>query len=128
MRKILYIIILLVCVLCPVNRLDIAKLEPVEAVAITVKDGIVRLITDTQSEGEGETAEKALRALKNNSPAIIYLDTARFLLVGEGAENAAQELTAYLRSDVRVAPYSGRNVKEETMYLDSHKLTSKPWG
>lgn len=128
MRKILYVIILLVCVLCPVKRLDVAKLEPVEAVAITVEDGIVRLVTDTQSEGEGETAEEALRALKDNSSAIIYLDTARFLLVGEGAQNAAQELAAYLRANVRIAPYRGTDVKEETRYLDSHKLSSKPWG
>ena len=128
MRKLFYIVILLLCFVCPVKRMDIAKLEPVEAVAVTVKDGMVRLITDTQAEGEGITAEEALKMLKDKAQGIIYLDTARFLLVGEDAKEAAQSLLEYMRKDIRTAPYGGTDVKEEAKRLDSHDLSAKPWG
>ncbi len=128
MRRLLYIVILSLCLFSPVKRLDIAKLEPVEAVAVVVRDGVVHIRTDTQSEGKGSTAEEALKALKENAPGIIYLDTARFLLVGEDAWEAADDLEGYLHSNIRIAPYRGTDVKEEAKYLDAHDLASKPWG
>lgn len=128
MRKLFYIIILVLCFLCPVKRLDIAKLEPVEAVTITVRDGFVHLLTDTESEGEGVTVAEAVQSLKEKTPGIIYLDTARFLLIGEKAQGAAEELKKYLRANVRSAPYCGADIIEEVKRLDAHSLAEKPWG
>ena len=128
MRRLFYIIILALCFLGPAKRLDIAKLEPVEAVAVTVRNGIVHLITDTKSEGKGTTVEAALQSLKENATGIIYLDTARFLLIAENAQDAANQLMAYLRQNIRIAPYRGTDVKEEAKHLDAHDMSAKPWG
>lgn len=126
MRILLYIVILAAMLFAPVDRLDIAKLEPVEAVAIYMEDGQVALQTDGESMGIGNTAQEALADLKENALAVIYLDTADYLLIGEGAENAAQDLRQYLRESVQIGKYNGGNVKEEAKYLDVHGNAAKP--
>lgn len=128
MRTQLYIVLLGLMLLAPVKRLDVSKLEPVEAVAVTLENGMVCLTTDTEAEGKGITAEEALLSMKENTSGIIYLDTARFLLIGENAEDAAQDLKSWLRKNVRICKYSGSDVKEETKRLDAHDLSTKPWG
>ena len=127
MRKVIYAALILLSLLIPLKRLDIAKLEPVEAIAVEVRNGEVLLRTDTDSEGKGQTVELALEELKANAQGIIYLDTARFLLVGENAQNEAQEMREYMRNNVVVAPYNGTDVMEETRRLDAHKKAEKPW-
>ncbi|MBQ6839228.1 MAG: hypothetical protein IJO45_00870 [Oscillospiraceae bacterium] len=126
MRILLYIVILAAMLFAPVDRLDIAKLEPVEAVAIYLEDGQVVLQTDGESIGIGNTAQEALTDLKENALAVIYLDTADYLLIGEGAENAAQDLHQYLRESVQIGKYNGGKVKEEAEYLDVHGDAAKP--
>ena len=126
MKRILYIVLLVLAVAIPVKRLDIAKLEPIEAVAVMVEDGLVCLRTDTESEGTGETVALALRALKENAKGMVYLDTARFLLVAENAYEEAKVLMQYLRRNVQVAPYGGAGVKEEAQYLETHDFAAKP--
>jgi len=126
MRILLYIVILAVMFFAPVDRLDIAKLEPVEAVAIYMEGGQVVLQTDGESIGIGNTAQEALADLKENALAVIYLDTADYLLIGEGAEHAAQDLRQYLRESVQIGKYNGGNVKEEAKYLDVHGDAEKP--
>ena len=128
MRKILYIVISVLALLAPVNRLDAAKLLPVEAVAIYLENGRVALKTDTENRGSGETAEAALKDLKENASGIIYLDTASFLLVGEGAEEPARELLGRLKRKVKVGIYSGGDVKEEAVWLDAHSAEARPKG
>ena len=126
MRILLYIVILAAMLFAPVDRLDIAKLEPVEAVAIYMEDGQVALQTDGESMGIGNTAQEALADLKENALAVIYLDTADYLLLGEGAEGAAQDLRQHLRKTVQTGKYNGGNVKEEAKYLDVHGNAAKP--
>lgn len=128
MKILLYIVILGAMFLIPVQRLDIAKLEPVEAVAVYMDGGEVVLQTDTQTVGRGATAAQALENLKENALAVIYLDTADYLLVGEGADKAAWELQKYLRPSVQIGSYNGGNVKEEATYLDVHGNAEKPAG
>ena len=127
MRKVIYSALILLSLLIPLKRLDIAKLEPVEAIAVAVKNGEVHLATDTDSEGKGKTVELALKELKANAQGIIYLDTARFLLVGENAQNEAEEMRGYMRNNIVVAPYNGTDVMEETRRLDAHNKAEKPW-
>ena len=126
MRILLYIAILATMLFAPVDRLDIAKLEPVEAVAVYMEEGQITLQTDGENIGKGATAQEALADLKENALAVIYLDTADYLLIGEGAENAANDLRQYLRDSVQIGKYNGGNVKEAAKYLDVHGNAEKP--
>ena len=126
MRILLYIVILVAMLFAPVTRLDIAKLEPVEAVAVTIEEGNVRLETDTGSVGQGKTVSQALEDLKTNATLIIYLDTAQYLLVDDGAEETSEELRKYLSKSVITARYNGGEITEEVLYLNAHRLSSGP--
>lgn len=126
MKTALYIFIIILSLLAPVERLDVGKLQPVEAVAVSVNDGQVVLETDTEDVGIGATAQEALTNLKETTPAIIYLDTANYLLVETGAEAHGEALMPDLKPAVRVATYGGGSVKEEAKYLDAHDETAKP--
>lgn len=128
MRIVLYILIIVLVFLAPVDRLDIAKLSPVEAVAVYREDGNVVLKTDEGSIGAGLDALAALENLKENTSAIVYLDTADYLLIGDGAEQAAEALRQYLRASIQTGKYAGGDVKEEAKYLDVHNNSAKPAG
>lgn len=112
--------------MAPVDRLDVAKLLPIEAVAVYMEGSDVVLLTDTEDQGRGATAELALENLKNNTTEIIYLDTARYLLVSEDAAAAAAQLQPYMRPSITQGVYSGGDVKEEAKYLDAHSESAKP--
>ena len=128
MKIILYIIIVLLTLLAPVNRLDIAKLTPVEAVAVCRENGQTVLITDEENIGRGADVHEALADLKESATAIIYLDTARYLLVGKDALAEGEALCRYLRRSVKVGAYNGGDVKEGAKYLDIHTDSAKPMG
>ena len=126
MKKILYIIIVGLTFIAPVNRVDVAKLEPIEAVAMDVQGEVVILRTDTGREGRGATPAQALENLKTNTPAVAYLDTARFLLISTPAAERIGEITPFLRPRVQVEPYLGTDVKAELDYLKAHINPAKP--
>lgn len=120
MRKIFSLAILGLCLLAPVQRLDVAKLEPVETVAMYLQGEQIVLETDGGDRGVGETAGEALINLKENALSVIYLDTAQYLLLGEGAQPYVEALRPALRKGVKVGPYSGGDLKEETRFLQIH--------
>lgn len=120
MRKILSIIILALTLAAPVKRLDVAKLQPVEAVAVYMDGEKVILETDTEDRGVGNTALEALADLKARALSVIYLDTAEYLLVQENAEAFAEELRPLLSDSVRVGTYLGGSVKEQEKYYEIH--------
>lgn len=126
MRVFLYCLILLLIFAAPVDRLDVAKLEPVEAVAIYMEDGKVALETDGGSKGYGLDAVAALEDLKQNAIRVVYLDTARYLLVEEGAEAYAEQLQCCLKQNIKTGVYNGGDVKEEAQYLDAHRESARP--
>ena len=126
MRVIIYIVLIALSLLVPITRLDISKLEPVEAVAITVVDDRIHLETDTGSKGVGATVKAAVTDLKENAPMVIYLDTARYLLVGEGAGTYVTALKEHLKRAVITAEYRGGEVRKEAIYLASHQSSKKP--
>lgn len=121
MRFIIYIIILALLFLAPVERVDVAKLLPIQAVAIYLDTGDVVLETDTQHTGRGEDAAEALDALKINTPAVVYLDTAEYLLVSQDAVSCVDALRQHLKPSVKVCvcDVSG-SVKDTAKYLDVH--------
>lgn len=120
MRKILSIVILMLSLAAPVKRLDVAKLQPVETVAVYYSGNAVVLETDTGDVGQGSTAAKALQDLKESACSVIYLDTAEYLLIGRNAQNAAAELRPFLKDSVKVGSYHGGDIMKETAYWEIH--------
>ena len=121
MRKLLYGVILIALWFAPLERMDIAQLLPIQAVAMYVEDSQIVLETDTGNIGRGEDATKALENLKETTPAVVYLDTAEFLLVSEDAVPQVEQLAQSIKPSVKVCvcDVQGR-VKEAAQYLDVH--------
>lgn len=126
MKGMLYALILALTFFAPVKRLDISKLEPVEAVAISRCREGVRLQTDTGALGEGVDVTDALADLKDRAKGVIYLDTAEYLLAEEGMQKQVESLMRWLKKDVRIAKYRGGDIREEAEYLDAHRQSEKP--
>ena len=126
MRRVLYGLILAALFFAPCTRMDVAKLLPIEAVAVYAENGDVVLETDTENRGRGADAEAALQNLKDITPAVVYLDTAEYLLVSEDAVRYVEQLRAYLKPSVKVCicEVSGR-VKTMAKYVEIHGKTTK---
>ena len=131
MRMVLYIGILAALVFAPVQRLDVAKLLPVRAVAVYEEENIVVLETDSGYKGSGEDALQALESLKETTPYVVYLDTADYLLVAPGMEQQSEKLHSVLKRTVQTHLWDARGqVDAVANYLDVHgKITNlrHPW-
>ena len=118
MRIVLYVCILALLFLAPVERLDVAKLEPVQTVAVRTEEQRVVIETDTQNRGQGHSLHEAVRDLEENTPGVIYLDTAQYLLLTEDAAKYRSELKKYMRPSVKVSMWDGvGNVETAAKYL-----------
>lgn len=121
-RLISYGVILAMLFLAPVERLDVAKLQPVQTVAIYTEPGAVVLETDTHNIGRGASVAEALENLEQVTPGVIYLDTAQYLLVSKDGEGYVDALRDYLHSDVRVSAWDGvGNVEIAARFLSTEK-------
>ena len=120
MRKLISIALLALAIAVPLKKLDIAKLQPVEGVALYKEGQQVVLETDTGSRGVGETALEALNDMKEKATSVIYLDTAEFLFVEEGMERFAEELRPLFNKAVRVGKYLGMKAEELVAYYEIH--------
>ena len=101
-RTAVYFLLVLAAILAPVEKLDVAKLRPIEVVYISAADGAVLLQTDAKDIGFGRDVESALEDMKKTSPAVIYLDTARYLLIGPGGEGVVKQLQGILKDNVQL--------------------------
>lgn len=130
MRKVLYVALLIPLLFVPLNRVNVANLLPIEAVAVYRDGDQVVLETDTEHKGFGENAEKALASLKQNTSAVVYLDTAEYLLVAPDAAEEVDALRPHLKSTVKVCvcEVAGK-VKDAAKYLEIHRdlPTLKTW-
>ena len=81
---------------------DIAKLAPVEAVWLSQSNGTVFLQTDTGDMGWGADVLGALENMKAAAPGEIFLETADYLIVEQGAENLLEETCSLLRPSCTV--------------------------
>ena len=79
---------------------DINRLEPVAAVQVLSEEEGVLVLTDTGAQGYGDTLRSALENLHESAPAVIFLDTAQYLLVDR--ELYLEELSELLRPACRV--------------------------
>lgn len=121
MRTVLYIAILLSLFFVPLDRVDVSQLLPIETVAIYMENGDVILETDTEHSGSGKTVTQALESLKENTPAVVYLDTAAYLLVSEDALTHVEGLRQYLKPSVAVCICDAKDsVQKAADYLSVH--------
>lgn len=120
MKWFLYIVLLMFALYAPVERLDVARLEPVEAVAVTRENGEVVMKTDTGDVGRGASVAEALADMKRNAPSVIYLDTAECLLVAENAGEDVESLGQILKPSVLVGNYAGGDVGDAAAYIRVH--------
>ena len=112
MRILLYIVILAAMLFAPVHRLDVSKLEPVQTVAVRISDEEIVIETDTKNKGQGETLASAIADLEKNTPGVIYLDTAQYLMLTTEATQYASELEKYLRRSIKVSLWDGEGSVE----------------
>ena len=113
MRIILYTIIIILLFFAPVERLDVADLEPVQTVAASVENEKLKLHTDTGAVGIGTSADTALQKLEESTPGVIYLDTAEYLLLTEEALGYVDGLRQYLNDSVKVSLWDGEGSIED---------------
>ena len=125
-RMIAYCLILAATLLVPVQRQDIAALEPVQAVYLHWDGDHLVMQTDTLDQGIGQTVQEALSDMQNKSSGIIYLDTAQFLLVTEETVSCVKEIRPMLKESVKVCLWAGEgDLKEGAKYMQSHKIGCK---
>ena len=115
----IYILIIALVFIAPVDRVDVGALRPVEVVALSWEDGEMMIQTDTGEGGRGVDVESALQDMKSKTPAVIYLDTAKYLLIDIHAQHDAIPLRKYLKSNVKVALFCDRiDLNNAGRYLD----------
>ncbi len=126
MRRLLYAVILVALCFAPVERLDIAKLMPVDAVALYREAGYVVLETNTGARGRGETCNTALQALKKSVAKVVYLDTATTLLVSEEALLYVDGMRPLLKQGVNVYICKAEGqVEDMAKYMKVHGTPTK---
>jgi len=116
-----YCAILLAALMVPVERADVAQLRPIEVICIYKDADMVILKTDTDDIGIGHDALSALENMKLTSPAMIYLDTAEYLLIGPGAQEDAKQLKGVLKNSVQLCETDTNiKLKDAAQYLPVH--------
>lgn len=122
MKRILCYIGILAAVLSwPVERLDVGKLCPVQVVSVSKKDNWIVIETDTEDVGMGATARQALQNLEDTTSGVIYLDTARYLLLSQDAEGAVEELRDALKPSVEMCIGTQQvDLQEAAVFLAAH--------
>ena len=121
MKRLLLYMCALVLLLLADRGTDIGGLRPVELVQLREWNGLLILETDTGDRGWGLTIDQAVAKLKETTPGQIYLDTADFLLLGQGMERYLPQLTEYLKKKTRIAYGENVDLKDAAAYLQVHK-------
>lgn len=127
MKKIIfYVLILLIALWIPVRKMDISNLEPIQAVGIKKTGEQYVITTDTQAMGVGKTIKQAVESMKRECEKIVYLDTAKYLLVSDECTAAVSELSESLKNNVKVAIWDGlEELKKAAQYMQSHRIGVK---
>lgn len=122
MKWLLYIGILLAVTLLPETGTDVGKLIPVEVVAISERNGVVSVDTDTGDTGKGKTLDAAIADMRSGASGVIYLDTAEYLLLEEGMESSLNTAERHLKDGTRLC-YAADGISLEGIanFLSVHK-------
>ena len=125
-RMLLYIVVISLSFLAPLNKVDVATLAPVEAISICKSNGVIIIETDTGEYGEGTSINDALNELKANSLNKVYLDTTKYLLVHDNAVDLIVFLRTQLKGTVKLCMWRGEcNLKDVIKYLSSKNLIGR---
>lgn len=122
MRKaFIYIVLIGLSFFAPLERADIARLQPIEAIGLLETDGQITIITDTGDRGSGNDMDSALNDLIKNTPGIVYLDTAKYLLASEDVVSQIEYLRDDLKQSVELCLWDGKGeLKDAVKYLSVH--------
>ena len=106
----------------PFSKSDVAQLQPVELLFVSMTSEGVRVATETGDLGEGEDLKGAMRDLEESAVGKVFLETAEYLLVTDGARGLLPELTSIMRPGcaVCVAPEEV-NMEKAAEYLNIHR-------
>lgn len=116
MKRILfYIVLLILTFLAPVRRVDIEHLEPVEAVFVVRNGNQITLTTDTGASGTGDDVVQAMIDLEQTTPGIVFLDTARYLLLSADAQEDVNQLRQHLKGSVQLCMFEGEQDPEKAI-------------
>ena len=119
MRILCSIVLLVLTFLAPVRRVEIEHLEPVEAVFAVRNGEQITLTTDTGASGTGDDVTQALIDLEETTPGIVFLDTARYLLLSTNVQEDVNQLRQHLKGSVRVCVFEGtRDPQKSIAYLE----------
>lgn len=106
----------------PFEGTDVAKLQPVQLLRVSLTESGVLLETETGDLGEGQNIREALDDMKAGASANIFLETAEFLLVADGARELLPELTEVLRPGCAVCIASEIvDLEQGAAYLAAHR-------
>ena len=117
-RIAIYLIVMAAVLVMPLERTDVADLQPVQTVALYKTPVGDQIETDTGDVGAGKTVDLAYADLLETASGVIYLDTARYLLVSEAAVPAVADIGKFLKKGVAVCAVVGRtDLKEVSKFL-----------
>jgi hypothetical protein len=120
-RIVIYVATLALLSFAPVKGAELGKLRPVEVVLVYEDAGTVVIATDTEDVGHGEDGLSALQNLKATTAGTVYLDTAAYLLIGEGGQTAAEQLRSHLKKNTKVCMAENDvDLKNAAAYLSVH--------
>lgn len=109
---------------------DVGKLQPVQVVRVAGGEGQILLETDTQNWGYGENVDAAIKNMKKTASGEIFLDTADYLLIAEGAEKTLPDLMDHLRPSCAICKVHGTaDLAQVGQFFEVHapKLTLADW-
>ena len=120
-KMLIYGLLVAAALLAPVRANDVGDLQPVRVVQVSKEAGNILLQTDTGDWGMGENITAALENLKATTPGILYLDTARYLLISEDVQNEISDLRKVMKGNVHLCLAEGAVLGEEIVpFLRSH--------
>ena len=121
MKGVFYAVILTALFFVPLKRVDVRELEPVLGLAIYRDDSELVLETDGGAVGRGKSTEEAFLDLKESIDKNIYLDTVRYLFVGEGVQDHEINALPEVKRNVRVLLWDAKGyVGECVQYVSVH--------
>ena len=127
-RLMLYGLLIALVWVVPTERVDVAELQPIEVIAIYKQGDSVVVSTDTEDTGSGHNAVEALENMQATAPAVIYLDTAEYLLIGPGAEEEVERVRHTLKKRVKLCTVDGPiDLKQAAQFLNVHGNLPELW-